>query len=90
MVGLDIIVPDEILPNLPHRPIDRPAPPGCGRTQRESASSPECLPGCDESPSRISAGAGGPAQHGPRPATGGPRPIRRVDLLRAPSGATSS
>ena len=24
MVGLDIIVPDEILPNLPHRPIDRP------------------------------------------------------------------
>ena len=24
MVGLDIIVPDEILPNLPRRPIDRP------------------------------------------------------------------
>ncbi len=24
MVGLDIIVSDEILPNLPHRPIDRP------------------------------------------------------------------
>jgi len=39
----------------------------------------------DGSPSRISAGPGGPAQHGPRPASGGPRPIRRVDLLRAPS-----
>jgi len=24
MVRLDIIVPDEILPNLPRRPIDRP------------------------------------------------------------------
>ena len=24
MVGLDIIVPDEILPNLPRRPINRP------------------------------------------------------------------
>ena len=24
MVSLDIIVPDEILPNLPRRPIDRP------------------------------------------------------------------